>query len=103
MLYERVKLNTVALVFFFFFGGAALGSLLGLLGELLGSVWAMVLFVIPTVMGVIAAIIVSQDAIRWPYPRCRKPFHATFWGHRVYVSRCLHCKLPKWAPGPDAG
>jgi hypothetical protein len=29
-------------------------------------------------------------------PRCGKPFFLGAWSN-VFASRCLHCKLPKWA------
>src|SRR5579859_4168876 len=106
MRYADVKFRSLVLFLLFLFGGPALGSLLGLFGGLVWpnlSDWAMALCFVPTVIGVIAAIIVSQGPVRWPCPRCGKSFHATSWGYSGLARRCLHCKLPMWAPGPDAG
>ena len=51
----------------------------------------------------VGAIVVSQPPIRWPCPRCGRPFHATFWWHNGFARRCVHCRLPKWAArNPDA-
>jgi hypothetical protein len=38
---------------------------------------------------------------RWPCPRCRNPFYSTFWVHWPFATRCLHCKLPRYAPNGD--
>jgi hypothetical protein len=105
MAYSRVRLRSLALFPLFFFGGALLTSLLGGTLESLWSTppkWVMVAGFVPMVMGVIAAIAVSQGPIRWLCPRCGKRFHSTFWRHNWPARRCLHCKLPMWAPGPDA-
>src|SRR5262245_1253517 len=104
-LYSSVRLRSFILFPFFFFGGALLTSLLGGALESLWPTapsWVMALCFIPAATGVTAAIVVSQGPVRWLCPRCGKRFHSTFWGHNGFVRRCLHCKLPMWAPGPDA-
>ena len=50
-------------------------------------------------LGTAPAVIVSQAPIQWPCPRCGKPFHKTKWGYSGFARRCMHCRLPKWAPG----
>src|SRR5215208_3223340 len=37
----------------------------------------------------------------WPCPRCGRPFRSKWCGNGYFARRCLHCGLPKWAPGPD--
>jgi hypothetical protein len=106
MLYADVKSRSLELFVVFFLGGLSATFLLGGLVRFFrpdSSDRAVALCIAPTVIGVIAAMIVSQGPIRWPCPRCGKRFHATSWGYNGLARRCLHCKLPLWAPGPDAG
>jgi hypothetical protein len=37
--------------------------------------------------------------IFWPCPSCGRPFFLTWLGNNCFARRCLHCGLPKWAPG----
>jgi hypothetical protein len=34
----------------------------------------------------------------WKCPRCRKRFFSKWWYHNSFARKCVHCKLPKWAP-----
>jgi hypothetical protein len=34
----------------------------------------------------------------WKCPRCGRSFFRTFWGGNPLAARCVHCRLPKWAP-----
>jgi hypothetical protein len=36
--------------------------------------------------------------LRWPCPRCGKPFFFSWWGYRYYRDQCAHCDLPLYAP-----
>lgn len=39
--------------------------------------------------------------IRWPCPRCGRPFLATWYYSNSFARRCVHCGLPKWAAGSE--
>ena len=98
MTYARVWRRSMTLLLLLFWGGPLLTTLVveplwpnppGLVVAALLAPW------------VIAAIVVSQAPNRWPCPRCGKPFHKIFWGYNAFARRCLHCRLPKWTPGPN--
>ena len=99
MMLGRVWRRSLALFVLFFWGGPILTTVI------LEPRWpnppALVVVAL-LAPWVIAAIVVSQAPVRWPCPRCGKPFYKTFWAYNPFARRCLHCKLPKWAPGPDA-
>ena len=98
MTYRRVWRRSIVLVPLFFFGPAILTTLI--LEPLWPNPpgWVVVVLLAP---GIITTIVVSQGPVRWRCPRCGKPFHSTSWSHNGFALRCLNCKLPKWAPGPD--
>src|SRR5688572_33112061 len=88
MQYSRVRLRSLALFLLFFFGGGLLTSLFGGALESLWPAapnWMMAVCFVPTVAGVIAAIVVSQGPVRWLCPRCGKRYHATFWRHSGFA------------------
>jgi len=97
MTYSRVWRRSLALTLLFFWGGGLLSL------ALVELVWPNApSWVQPASIGpwVLAAIIASQSPIRWPCPRCGKPFHSRSWRYNGFAQHCLHCQLPKWAPGP---
>lgn len=56
--------------------------------------------------GLLLLLLYAVTAIRltrWKCPRCEQPFHLLGIYRNCFSRRCLHCGLPKWAPGPDAG
>ena len=38
--------------------------------------------------------------VRFPCPRCGKPFFAKWWYYNTFARRCVHCGLPKYGD-PD--
>jgi hypothetical protein len=44
---------------------------------------------------VIAAVVGRIRLIRWPCPRCGRPFFAS-WYNNEWADRCVNCKLDKW-------
>jgi hypothetical protein len=97
--FARVRSRSLALFLLLFWGGPVLTTIIA------EPLWphppggAVALLIAPWV---IAAIVVSQHPIQWRCPRCRKPFHKTFWYYNGFAKRCLNCRLPKWAPGPES-
>ena len=94
--YVRTRRKGTFLPLMLFFGGAVVTSIVidGLAPNTppLFIPLAMVPFVL-------AAIVTSQPLVRWPCPRCAKPFMS--WsrgGYNGFTRRCLNCGLPKWAP-----
>src|SRR5262245_30891046 len=84
MEYSRVRLRSFVLFPLFFLGGSVITSLLGAALESLWPAvpsWVMAVCFVPAVTGVVAAIAVSQGAVRWLCPRCGKGYHSTFWRH----------------------
>jgi len=94
MEYRCVQWRSLGLVLLLFWGGAVSTALLATLVRGAPQ-WAWVAAVLPWA---IAAIVASQPPIRTPCPRCGKPFHSTFWYYNRFARRCVHCRLPKWAP-----
>jgi hypothetical protein len=95
--YQRVWRRSLLFTLLFFWGG---GLLSVALVEILWSGapgWVLPASDAPWV---IAAIVASQAPIRWPCPRCSKPFHQTSWFYNGFARRCVHCALPKWSPRP---
>jgi len=98
--YQRVRRRSIILFLLLFYGGGGLSVVLVQTLLPRAPLWAGPASVLPWA---VAAIVVSQAAVRVPCPRCGKPFHVTFWYHNAFARRCVHCRLPKWAPGPGAG
>jgi hypothetical protein len=95
--YRRRRLIFWSLLLGFPFGAMAISLAVGLpltqltgidldyFGFAIGGSWA------------IALVIANFRLQTFPCPRCRKWFAATWWYHRAFVLKCVHCGLPKWA------
>ena len=46
-----------------------------------------------------AVLMVRRNLLRCP--RCENRFFIRGFGRNHFARRCLHCGLPKWAPGPE--
>ena len=99
MTYRSVWRRSLGLTLLLFLGGGLLS--LGLVEVLWPAApsWAQPASVLPWA---VAAIVAGQAPIRWPCPRCGKPFHSTFWFRNAFAKRCVHCRLPKWARSPTS-
>src|SRR5581483_4668326 len=42
-------------------------------------------------------VIAGNFALRFPCPRCGKPFFEKWWYYNSAARRCVHCGLPKYA------
>src|SRR6476469_6301279 len=42
-------------------------------------------------------LVAGNVVLRFPCPRCGKPFFAKWWYHNSLARRCVHCGLPKYA------
>jgi hypothetical protein len=45
---------------------------------------------------VLAAVVGRVRLLRWPCPRCGRPYFATSWYNNEWADNCLNCKLGKW-------
>lgn len=43
------------------------------------------------------AVIVGNQCLRFPCPRCGKAFFAKWWYYNGFTRQCVHCGLPKYA------
>ena len=53
---------------------------------------------IGTLPWLIAVVLLNSHGMRWPCPRCGKPYFSATLYYNSFARRCLHCGLPKWAP-----
>lgn len=67
--------------------GIPLSRLLGLeeLAMVVAGIW------------IFAFAIAANYRAFWRCPRCRKPFFHKWWYNNFFATKCLHCKLPKYA------
>lgn len=96
MQYRRVRRRSHGLSLLLVLGGGLLSwQLLAALAPAAPG-WAWLVALVPWLF---AGARANQAALRCPCPRCGKPFHAADWYRNDLARRCIHCELPKWAPG----
>ena len=86
------------LALFAFFGYVPVIALFAVITETLLHVTTPVF--VAAISWMLLAVIVGNWFIRFPCPRCGKPFFMKWWGYNTFARRCLHCKLPLNAPVP---
>lgn len=97
--YARVRTRSLVLPIALFYGGAAVTAVLAAAIGDGAPDWLWPAAFVPW-LG--AAILTGQPGIHVACPRCGKAFHSTSWYSNAYARRCVHCRLPKWAPrDPD--
>ncbi len=77
----------------FLFWIALLGGGLVAVGSILIG-WAEI---VAGPLWLIAVAVSHLSRMFWPCPRCRRPYHATWFFGNPLAQHCLHCDLPKWA------
>lgn len=55
---------------------------------------ALWLATLPTTL---AVAITRVHQVRWPCPRCGRPFYRASWLYWPFADKCLHCGLPEHA------
>jgi hypothetical protein len=92
--YRMIYWRSFALSIVFFWGG--LGGTVAAFGAWFRKAppWLLFAAALPWLLAAIAA---SQAPVKWPCPRCGRPFFAGSWYHNGLASACVHCGLPKWA------
>ena len=46
----------------------------------------------------VAFVVTHFYRTSWKCPRCHKPFFHGFWYYKILAEKCVHCRLPKYAP-----